>query len=967
MASVAQQSRVNDLLQTVLKTQPGEERRVGIMVLYSAAIGVANTVGSTVASALFLSQLDTSLTPFLFILPPIAMALTLLLYNRIAAAFDLSRLVMGSLSILILFAGIFRILLETPYSTSFILLAGLFLYMQVVTTLLFLQFWTFANQVFNPREGKRLFGLIATGQTVTNIFAGFTLGALSAAIGVSNLIYVVILAMCVCLACAAKLGKLQSENANVVPFESSEGNLRDDIQAIRHSPLLLALAGLAMLLAMLVNTGSFQFFSALQNSFQDDQRIVAFLGNFAFWTGILALFVQFYLTSRILNRFGVFAALLCLPVSMTIGALLGLFTIGNTMMVLIATTITRAANPVFRYTINEAGVNLLYLPISEALRQRAKTLFTAVDALSTAVLGTLFLLASLLNVPYMYWSVAIVFMALAWGALLWWTQPQYEVALQESLQRRVLNLEASTIDIRDEATVQVLVKALKDEDEFQVIHALTLIADAPRVDWDSQVIPLLKHPSPQVKILALQYLGRSEGTGFTEQLSVLSFTGQIALLFNADDHEVRAAAIEAFCGITGNRAISRIAPFLREDSPLVKGAAIVGLIKHGGLDGILQAAADLKDMLRSDVAAMRQEGARVLGRLGVQTFYDPLIPLFDDASLEVRSSAIRAAGQLRSAELMLHLVRKLSDKTTASVAVEALTCYREEVLPTLKTVMMNTSMDSEENRSIRIQVPGILQRIGGRTAADILLNYLRDVDPSVRTAVYQALMKMRNAGHEVVISSDKLYDALMAEIREGYALRVLHYDLSRRGANPLLLTSLTTRQRQTLARIVTMLDLRYPRQQLGQVLSALEDASLGRRALAIELLDNVVERKIKDVLIPLIEAPTPQLLDISSTHFAIHSKRPMARLYELAHSEDTWLRACAIYQIGVLNLRKLRKPVLKALESSNALLRETALIACKTLLPSEEFATLLRSHAANANFPTVKHYAQEMLESLRVV
>lgn len=71
---------------------------------------------------------------------------------------------------------------------------------------------------------------------------------------------------------------------------------------------------------------------------------------------------------------------------------------------------------------------------------------------------------------------------------------------------------------------------------------------------------------------------------------------------------------------------------------------VVGLIKYGGLEGILPAVEHLKGMLTSDQLQTRREAARALGALQIQTFYQPLITLLDDPQREVQVAAVRAAG-----------------------------------------------------------------------------------------------------------------------------------------------------------------------------------------------------------------------------------------------------------------------------------------------------------------------------------
>ena len=70
-----------------------------------------------------------------------------------------------------------RFLLSLPTGTEFPTLCGLYVFTDVVGALVVMQFWTFAGDIFAPREARRLFGVIAGGSTLSNLLFGTTLGA----------------------------------------------------------------------------------------------------------------------------------------------------------------------------------------------------------------------------------------------------------------------------------------------------------------------------------------------------------------------------------------------------------------------------------------------------------------------------------------------------------------------------------------------------------------------------------------------------------------------------------------------------------------------------------------------------------------------------------------------------------------------------------------------------------------------
>src|SRR3954452_15125457 len=151
------------LLARLVPFQPGEGQRLALLVIYAAAFngGVATIGYEGVGTALFLSRLPPTATPYILILPAIAVTLTLLLYNRAAARVRLIPLVLGATALLAVSALGLRLLLATPLHSTFGLLAGIQLFCETAMNLVGIQFWGLAARVFDPRQARRLFPVIA--------------------------------------------------------------------------------------------------------------------------------------------------------------------------------------------------------------------------------------------------------------------------------------------------------------------------------------------------------------------------------------------------------------------------------------------------------------------------------------------------------------------------------------------------------------------------------------------------------------------------------------------------------------------------------------------------------------------------------------------------------------------------------------------------------------------------------------
>ncbi len=947
MLSAISADRMRHWIRSFVDIRPGEGARVALLFLYSiAAVGGVLTIGLAASDVLFMSEMPPAALPYLFILPAVAIIPVLLLYNHIAARLPLARAIIGSNVLLLAGVVLFRVLLDTSFSNSFALLAALFMFMEFAGTLIILQFWNVAGQSFNAREAKRLFGLIAAGGTLATPVAGLSLVALVQLIGVNNLLWVVVLSMLICIACVAVLGRqqqiVQATEAQTMLAHPAQGLF--DLRLIVRSPLLRAIGGLTIVLSLLINIGTYQFYQSLQQRFAfREADLAAYLGAFEFWAGIGAVVVQVALTTRIIRRFGIFVALLLFPMCMALGASLSIVLGG----VLWTITLIRAADPVFQTTINTAALNVLYLPFSASIRERAKELFEGMHAASFGLAGVVFLLMQ--QVPgwkNQYYSLPLLILAVVWLALLGWTRRQYTVALADSLKRRVLDLEQVTIDIADETTVHLLVNALRDPDELHVLHTLQLIAGAVSVNWDAHVVPLLRHASAMINLQAIRHLGRPDN---------IDYLPAITPFLDTANGELRAAAIAAYCAMAGADAGALIRPFLDDPDPRVKGAAVAGLIQQGESEHAHRALIELQRMLENPDPAVRLEGTRIIERVQSPALAAQLILRFADTNRDVRISAIQAAGALKVPALVPYLLRALEDKTSALAAAQALAKYTSGI-----EAQLHAALDSP---LIGGSIPRILERLGTQPAIKLLLARFATTDQHTRSEVHRALARLRSCGVAFDLPESVVREALFGEIRRSYEWVVVREDVTAEGPDALLAEAISIRLRWALDRIFVLLSLLSPNhtQQVRRVRQALEADSDTLRALAIEQLDNLTEHQVKQFLLPLIEAPAEQQLEIAQRQFLIKQGLLSERLRSLALGQDSWLRICALVRISSMRQTELLDVAQALLAANDAMLREIALITCGRLLDAKHFAALATAHASDNRYPIVQRYARAQL------
>jgi ATP:ADP antiporter, AAA family len=932
-------------LSAALGVRPDERRRVLLLAIYSvAAVGGVLTIGyQGVAMALFVGRLPSSAIPLTLILPGVSILIATLIYNRALAHFPLAQVVQASTLLLGLIGLGMWLVLALDHTDNVVVLGTLFMWCETASTITVIQFWMIASHVFDTRQARRLFGLIATGGILAVVAAGLSLATLTGLFGVENLLIITVVSLGICGLCARALARdVVAPTGAGSARENRPLPLLGDLQAIARSPLLQAIAGLTLLLSLIVNIALYQFLLGLNALYAGrDDALAVFLGTFSLWAGLAALVVQLVVARRVMVQRGAFVALCFLPLAVGAGAIMVLFSGGA----LWALALTRAADPVLRRTMNDPSLSALYLPVPAIVRRQARAMVEGGYALTFALAGVAFLVIQ--RVPgwtYVQWSWPLLAVCLGWFALLFWSRPQYVRAVVDALQRRRLSFEHLRLDMTDETTARLLIDGLHSSDESRVLHMLQVLGDAPPGAWTQHLVPLLDHPSADVRILALRAIGRAGDP---------VYGSDVGRLLQASEPAVREAALRAFAALDQPDLPGRAAPLLDDPNPDVVATAAIALMENDRAGWQQDVAAVAGRMLRSEQPRERRAAARVLSAIRLRGIEPSLVSFLggDDAPLTTDDA--------RDAAVVNELVRMLDDPASWTAAAEGLVLCGTVTLSALSS----TLADGTHAEATRVRAVRVVQRIGGPPSAELLVTHLADANPAVRAACCRALAQLRTAHHGGTVDEAVLDGQTVSELRDAYLLYVTRFDLDADAAS-LVRYALDERLAASLERVLLLVEAEYPDRGVGQARLALQARDPVNKSLAIELLDGVGGR-IHRLLVPMLEAEPGSILAVGRAQFAITCTSAEARLSQLIRGSDAWLTACAIHEAGRRRLSQLAPLVLEALDSPDAVVNEAAMAACVHLLDAEHLARVARAEMRAARSPLLLRYVRAHTELLQ--
>jgi HEAT repeat protein len=947
-------------LEAGLRIRPGEQRRVALMAAYAAnAIG-AVVVGRSIRDALFLANRPAKDLAGMYVYSSVAIVLVSWMYARIADKINRGALnAVSALACGIVGASFWALINLHDGQWTY---SALYIFVEVMGALVVIQFWTMANDVFHAREAKRLFGLIGGGGTLANVIFGLLVAKYAKTIGATNLLWLMVGQLVLCAILARAGARLASSTPIIArrsrPSHKAPLLSRAGLAFLSHKHLtIVALIGAVSAAAVTIVDFQFKLSAA---AVLEQNELAGYFGRFYGICGGVALGIQIWVTGRVLERYGILASLLPLPVGLALGSA-SAAAIPNPG--LFVSSLAKGSDTIFRYTINDASMQLLYVPVQAHIRGRAKAFIDGVlKPTAIALTGGALLF-------YKEWggggrplTAAVVLLVALWILLLVRARGEYVSSLVESLERRHLDLSGSHFAGINDATVHALRTALRGE-PATVLHALTLVQQlAQNADFSPELRELLKHDDPAIRAAAVQQLG---------ELSRADALDEMRALLRDAVPEVRAAALGAVCAIEQEKAVATVLPFLEvKNAPeaVVRAAAAVALIRHAGLDGVLAAAEPLKQLLAAEDPRDRAAAADALGNIGVRGFFRPLLSFLRDPDPMVRRRAIAAAGKLRTPELIPSLVEQFQGRATALEAASALAAFGPGIEPQLQRILLDESAHVDCRRGVAM----VLQRLGTREAADALLGALTMREPAVRKASARSLARLTRRQRDLGIEASRVERAVHAELAGARSalgtLKKLGLPLpvaaqAPRSPAELLGVALIEERDARILQALLLLEVILPEVRLDVVAENLRSESAAARGNAIEVLDNALPEPWKRLVMAALDE-----MKRRGDKILADARAPGELAAALIAGElGLWVGACTARWAldSPLPLAPLLPSLQVALNSPYPPLREAAALAVARAAPKEA-SRLLSGLLADAA-SSVSRTVRELLQRSRAI
>ena len=830
------------MLKKLFNINQGEEFPTLILFLHFFAYVAISITGSAARDAYFLNMVDRKYLPLMFLAVAIVLSIVIEIYSRLSKNKDLSTIVSGTGIIFI--ATLFAI----QKNLEGWVIPFLYVWKDVIDAIIITQFWLIASQVFDPRQAKRLFGLLGAGGALAAIIIGSSIKQFVSIFGSENLLFATMSFLLVVILMANLIRPYRNIN------EQKNSNSKKDSQKDEKksfSPYLKSLAIIIGLAAVASRVVDYQFKITAVAAFPEQDDLVNFFGQYYAVTGIATMVIQLFITSRLLSRFGILVAILVLPTLFMTGA------IGFLMSpVLAAVYISKFSDQVFRFTLHNASIQLLWIPVKNTIKNRLKPVIEgSIRASLEGVSGILiFLSITVFNVPIHYLSISIVLIAIYWINKSFTLKKLYVKELQSAIEKRELNFEELTLDIQDEAMVKTINEALKNNDESQQILALEMIKDIPLTPWKDSLNDLLNNGEITVKkeILSISF----------DDENIITNQTIIDLINNVPDLETESIEI------AGKRRLRKALPIIMDRIDTVnkeKQIIFAAAIRNIDPDSSNKEKELLLDAFNTNDENICSLAIRQMKNDKEILPDDKLAEYLNQESSMIRDAALSVAESRASTSLLPHIIQCLSDPRCAIPARSALQAYDDNVV--VELLIKHVQRQNVE-KSLIIGVIRTIKNYPTKNSIDLLLSAISPKVPPIQSEAVDSLIHIARElpldENQIIITKKELIKTSRYAYEKIIALSQINEDEE----NQLLRYLLQNEVRKLIPVIMKLGILDKPETPIETYIQYVLNNETDKLPYVLEFFENIFSKEERRIVNSLIDnIPIEEKCEVAKNHF----------------------------------------------------------------------------------------------------
>ncbi len=873
-------------LYKALNIESGEETIVLLLILQSIFLGTFYGTFDISAHALFLNIFEPEMIPKAYIISGIVGIIMTTIYSRLQARMKFStfaRLNLISVAILTILMRLGYLISDSQWHTFLV-----FVMMGPLNIIALLGFWGTVGRIFSLRQGKRLFGLIDTGQIVGIILSSYAIPLLlSLHFATKDLLFIssasIFIAFFVQIIISSKIDFERKQETTTKAVKEDYGFF--SLFKSRYISLMSLFVVFLVVVTFFVH---YSFLAVTKEKYPNNIDLAAFLGYFTGTLMIFSFLIKTFVYGRLLKTYGLKLALVISPMLILFFTIIAAFIGGFFGYTAAAASFTFffliiSVSKLFAKSLQDSivapSLKILYQSLDAGIRfnvqARIDGTINEISALSSGLI--LFGIGSLAFLGLIHFTYFLLLVLVAWTFISFRLYRGYKKSLNDSLARYQ---EAETVTAIMKTT-EVIRNECEKGSEINILNGLKV----------SELIDL-----KGFKEAIIQCLGNA--SKLVQKFSISK----------VKEHRLKDSLTE----------IEKKSKLTSDDRNILK--SLVDYLASSTTKDLSEG--KISQMVKSAQTEDRIVVAKFLHERETFNHLPTLNTLLRDNDPDVRIAAIQVAAHHKVIETIPVLVDLLSTRFYR-YAYDALLQLGENAVESLENAFYRSGISAQS--LIRIT------RIMGQLHTPDINSYLvNKINHHNRQIALQAIDSLRTRGYQAdeqhiqkIIQAARLVLGMLA-----WKLAA-HYTIRENEMGPYLEKAINEEISTDFDQLFFLLSLAYDPKSIYHIRENLETGTSESIGFAIELLDLFVAEELKPVLFPVLEDTPPlEKIRLLQIEFPVEILEPYELVIALINRDPNFInpytKACALLTLDHLQDVQISNDLIAQIFNPDQLLSQLA-------------------------------------------
>jgi len=835
----------------LLKVEPSEWPTFAQMLGHSFFNSLGIAFSFTAINVLLINLHGIELLPWIYLFGGIMVLLFGRLYAYLESRVHSVQLFAGVLLFCISWTLLARGL--TMWGDTLFLLALLYALYLALYQLINLEFWGAAALIYDVRQSKRLFGLLSTGESVAKMGGYLVTPFIVSLASLSDLLFFAAASFGISFFFLFQLSRINKKALDVEHHHGSHSHkLRSGNGLVRGLKKLipgikdkyLRITGyFAMFSALVYYLVHYSFLNRVEVHFSNIEELAFFFGLFFGIGKGINLLIKVLLYSRIFNNMKIGIIILLFPLTigtLAFAGLVGQFLVPDPLIFFLwVFGLIMLMDEVFRTSIYLPSFFVLFQPLKKHQRLEGHTIAKGyMEPIGMAIAGLIMVGLIWMNVFQL--NLIIVFLtasAACWIGVGYLLSSKYREKVDHLLKNRLLT--SSNIQLTVEE-MEVLSNAKLDQtDPVTLLYRIKLLGNQMPYNQRNEIlIHLLKSNREMILYETMSVVDEFPSELFWPYL--------IELMDHPNDAICKRASF-IYCKHSQEDCLEVMDDIILANRGKRREYHLAAVLKYSGLYGAIQYGRLFLDLIEAEEPEQRLSAARIVGLMGREDYYHPLVTLIHDEDKGVRREAILACANVPNVRLIPELIKKYRDADVSRRTARAIEGFGPLALPPVKVELEKLYPKNDLLRFVKL-----LTRIKSEETGNLLFEYILHRDFEFRTvAIYGAFRNSSFTSGKDRIS--EIEDLLKFE-SEVFDLLKMHAKIkTEESGDTHLLSAIKDEMKQMKGRVLRLLGLIYDKHLIQKALDNLRGRDSFLRGNVLELLENEIKIKHCKMVIPVLE------------------------------------------------------------------------------------------------------------------